>query len=155
MNRHLSEEQFELVMSGGQADAGAAAHLAECAECAAEAEQMRAALGKFGAAARAAGERPEGFWAQQRQAIAARLSDAGAPSRRLAWAVSLAVVVLLAMTMVPRTPQRIEQDPDDALLRDVERSLRRQVPAALEPAALLAQELDRAAQNAEKNSNRR
>ena len=152
MKMHLSEEQFEQVISGSQAEADAAAHLTECAECAAEAERMRAALREFAASARMAGERPEGFWTRQCQAIAARLGESGTPSRGLQWAVSLAAVVLLALTLVPRTPPRVEQDPDDALLRDVQRSLRRQVPQALEPAALLAQELDRAAQNAEKKA---
>ena len=101
--------------------------------------------------ARAAAERPESFWERQRLAVRGRIESAGKRRRvlrRSSWAAAAAVAALvLALTIARRSPRPpAAPDPDHELLVAVERSLEREVPAALEPAALLAGELSRARQ---------
>jgi hypothetical protein len=58
-------------------------------------------------------------------------------------------MVFVAVLLIEKTPQPkplAQSDPDHALLVDVERSVRRELPRALEPAALLAQEVSRSAE---------
>ncbi len=98
--------------------------------------------------ARAAAERPESFWERQRLAVRDRIERAAKRRRvlrRSSWAA--AAVLVLGLTIARRSPRPpAASDPDHELLVAVERSLEREVPAALEPAALLAGELSRAAQ---------
>jgi hypothetical protein len=104
-------------------------------------------IAAFAGAARAAAERPDGFWVAQRAAIAGGLREAGkASSLRLAWAVSVALVVLATGLLTQSPPPAAsvaDYDPDHDLLVGVERAVRRPVPQALEPARLLAQEMER------------
>ena len=104
-------------------------------------------IAAFAGAVRAAAERPEGFWVAQRAAIARGIPEAGrASSLRLAWAGSLALVMLATglLTQAPRPAASVaDYDPDHDLLVGVERAVRRPVPQALEPARLLAQEMER------------
>jgi len=142
---HLSEEQWTAALLNE--DREARTHIAECAECAAEEQRLRAALAGYGEEAREAAQRPAAFWAWQRDAIAGRLAAQRTPARRLVWAGTLALVILLAAAVVRQAPpQPAAVDPDEALLVDVQRSLRREVPATLAPATLLANEMNRAAE---------
>ena len=106
-------------------------------------------LTAFAEAVRAEAERPEGFWRAQRSAIAGRIQDSQRrASLRLAWAGSLALVVIAAslLTQAPApVASAAQNDPDHDLLVGVERAVRRPVPQALEPARLLAQEIERSA----------
>jgi predicted anti-sigma-YlaC factor YlaD len=142
----LSDEQLaEELTNPFAADAAACEHLAACPACREEYESLRRGLARYREEARAAAERPESFWLRQRTTLATR--NAGRPaSRRLSWAAVAAVVVLTAVLLIEKTPPQQPTpaaDPDHALLVDVEHSVRRQVPRALEPAALLAQEVSR------------
>lgn len=159
MKAHLNEEQLSAALLSGD-DASVAAHLAICNECRHELEDIRAALTRIRAESLALGERPQGFWREQQIAIASRI-PAGHEyeTRPLAWAASLAVFALVAAVLTQSVPSLQPQasrpsgsavvsapaDPDHDLLVAVERSARRGVPRALEPATLLAQELHRAA----------
>ncbi len=112
-----------------------------------EAGQAEAGIRAFAQGMRAAAERPEGFWMGQRRAIARGIEGAGrASSLRLAWAGSLALMLLatglLTQAPPPRSPVA-NHDPDHDLLVGVERAVRRPVPQALEPARLLALEMER------------
>jgi hypothetical protein len=102
--------------------------------------------------ARASTERPEEFWQEQRSVIWSRIScSESAPATRLvrrspllAWS-AVTALVLLAGLMLDRgslapTP-KAQVDPDHELLVAVERALRTDGPAALEPAAFLAEEM--------------
>ena len=147
MNRHLSDEQVAALLLGG-ASGEAGAHVAECGECRMEDQRLRTALGGYGEAVRGAAERPEAFWAWQRVAIAGQLTARRTHSRRLVWAAAMALLVMLASALVRQgapEPVAAQTDPDHALLVEVERSMQRDVPVALAPAALLAQEMSRAA----------
>ncbi len=106
-------------------------------------------LAAFAEAVRTEAERPASFWLAQRAAIAGRIqgSERGA-SLRLAWAASLALVVIAtSLLMQAPTPMAsvAAYDPDHDLLVGVERAVRRPVPQALEPARLLAQEIESSA----------
>lgn len=102
--------------------------------------------------ARTSTERPEEFWQQQRSMIRSRISSAENPAatplvRRsplLAWSVVTALV-LLAGWMLDRgslaPPHQAQPDPDHELLLAVERAVYNDGPAALDPAALLAEEM--------------
>jgi hypothetical protein len=102
--------------------------------------------------ARASTERPEQFWQEQRSNVWSRIaSSESSPSARmvrrsplLAWSVVTALVVLAGF-MLDRgslaPPHRAQMDPDHELLLAVERAVYNDGPAALDPAALLAEEM--------------
>ena len=145
---HLSHEQAAAALAG---DAGSEVerHLAECPECRDEIERLAGGLRALRQEALEASDKPEVFWSRQRGLMTA------APRRRplsprFAWAAGLALVAGLAGVYLTREPASVRvgtvADPDHELLRDVERAIRRDLPRALEPAALIAGDLDRAAQ---------
>jgi hypothetical protein len=103
---------------------------------------------------RAAADRPEGFWQGQRVAIQERIQDSERrASLRLAWAWSLALIAV-AFSLLTQAPPPVAAayDPDHDLLVGVEQAVRRPVPKALEPARLLAQEIERSATAAKTDS---
>jgi predicted anti-sigma-YlaC factor YlaD len=150
MQEHLTDEQL-IDQLAGRNEAGPREHLAACAACRDEAESLRSVLARYREdyqqVACAARELPEGLWPWQHTAVAAPWAERPAP-RRLAWAAAVAIVMLAALLLIEKTPPaqpvaQADADPDHALLVDVERSVRRELPRALEPAALLAQEVSR------------
>ncbi len=150
MQEHLTDEQLIDQLAGSD-DADPREHLAACAACRDEAESLRSVLARYREdyrqVARAATELPEGLWPWRHTAIAAPWAERLVP-RRLAWAAAVAMVVLAAVLLVQKTPPaqpvaQADPDPDHVLLVDVERSVRRELPRALEPAALLAREVSR------------
>ena len=143
MPAHLTDEQLAERLISPENTGGAAAHPGACADCRDEEERLQGLLARYSEAARAASARPEAFWQWQQAAIAARLTGGTRPWR-LVWATATALVVFAAVLLIVRTPAPlpvVAADPDDVLLVDVERSVRREVPQALEPAALLAAEV--------------
>jgi hypothetical protein len=102
--------------------------------------------------ARASTERPEEFWQEQRSIVWSRISSSESAAatrlvRRsplLAWP-AVTALVLLAGLMLDRgslaPPHKTQADPDHELLLAVERAVHNDGPAALEPAALLADEM--------------
>jgi len=148
MQAHLTDEQLLEELDRG-AGAMAREHLAACPACREEAKSLRLLLSRYTETVHAAAERPESFWEAQQTAIARHWSGRPVP-RRLVWAVAAACVVLAAALLVGDTPspEAIAQaDADQTLLVDVQRSVRRELPRALEPAALLAQEVSRSAES--------
>jgi hypothetical protein len=98
--------------------------------------------------ARAAADRPDAFW--ERQQVEIRKRIARAPQRSstqtvTAWAGAFAIV-LLAIFLLSDSPatrsSRTQNDPDQALLVAVEQTVQSGVPLALEPAAMLAEEIN-------------
>lgn len=160
---HLDADQFA-AGALGELDATVRAHLAGCWTCRTEMERLSNALAAAGAASLTAGERTEGFWLRQREAIAARLNDGTATQhvprlapRRWAWAgvaaaAGLAAVLILGRTPVPSSPRETAMDADDALLLDVARSVSRPVPRALEPGTLLLEARNDQARKAATNN---
>ena len=98
--------------------------------------------------AQAAAERNDEFWQNQRIATWSRITSAERrPERRLrilAWALAAATIAvsgwLLERSFVVPSPEA-RVDPDHELLIEVERVVQIDGPAALEPAALLAEEM--------------
>jgi predicted anti-sigma-YlaC factor YlaD len=148
MSAHLTDEQLTAQLSG-TAQAGTQEHLALCPECRREEQAIRNGLAEFREVLHREAERPEIFWERHARVISARLARS---ERALQWnwAAAVAAIVLFAVALSwtpAKAPQPAAQsDPDHDLLVEIERSLNRQVPRALEPASLLAQEVSRAAQ---------
>ncbi len=150
MQEHLTNEQLteyltDPLASGG--DATIREHLAACAACRDEAGRLHSLLALYGEVTRAAGARPQAFWQWQRTTILTGLEPRPVP-RRLVWAAGVAMAAFAATLLMETPPPAVPPaavDPDHALLVDVERSVRREVPRALEPAALLTAELSEAA----------
>jgi hypothetical protein len=103
--------------------------------------------------AHASTDRPDEYWQQQRSSVWSRISSSeSAPAsgwaRRspvLAWSTVAALALLAGLmldqpSLVP-PPQKVQLDPDHEMLVAVERALQSDGPAALEPAALLADEM--------------
>lgn len=114
-------------------------------------QAMRPTLEALPECARTSTERPEQFWQEQRGAVWSRIALDRHPHDRkvrhpllLAWS-ALAAMVLLAALMLDRAsvapPPMAQVDPDHELLLAVERAVHNDGPAALDPAALLAEEM--------------
>ena len=97
---------------------------------------------------RAATEHPDAFWERQQADIKKRIDAVQQRSSMrtaTAWASAFAVVLLatflLRSSPAPR-PSSAQSDPDQELLVAVEQSVQTGIPRALEPAALLADEIN-------------
>ena len=102
--------------------------------------------------ARASTEHSEEFWQKQREGVWSRISSPQFQTRDR-WArwspalacSALAAILLLAGFILDRAPATLPReaqvDPDHELLLQVERAVNHDGPAALDPAALLAEEM--------------
>ncbi len=121
-------------------------------KCASEPDRIEALLRGLPEWASLATQQPEPFWDRQRLLVQRQIAEM--PERkprlaRLAWAA--AFVLILIATFVLRTGSRIPVAPtsfasDRDLLVQVEQALDGDVPQALQPASLIANEIDQAAQ---------
>jgi hypothetical protein len=110
-----------------------------------EQKEMQQALGSLPDFLRSAAERPEWFWQRQQACIRGRIAAEHAWFRPLiTWAGALALIILALLLLnsgpAPKAVQA-QTDPDQELVVAVEESVESEVPAALEPAALLAEEI--------------
>jgi hypothetical protein len=151
MKQHLNNDEFAQCCAFGPAN-GMAQHLTECDACCAELARLRASLAEFGQAVRASAERDEWFWQRQRARLRERVVLTTAP--RLQWALAgVAAVAVLAVALLgsaivpashekdaagPRVPQSravaniaTDDAADEALLRDIQKEVTREVPQAL------------------------
>lgn len=150
MAHHLSHDRFMNVCRG-EGFGETREHWAECDSCRTEQEKLQRAIAGLRAWALAEAERPETFWTRQRSAIRRALEQASpARARRLPWALATAAafLVLALALLTERAPQKgsiVADDPEHELLIEVQRSVRREIPTALEPASLLVHELGKAA----------
>jgi hypothetical protein len=130
LTRHLSNEELsEMIFESDQ-------------------RHLRRTLDALPEWARTAADRPNAFWERQQSEIRKRI--AVAPKRSsmqtvTAWAGAFAVVLLAILLLsdspAPR-PSRAQTDPDQELLVAVEHTVQSGVPQALEPAAMLAEEIN-------------
>jgi hypothetical protein len=151
MNGHLNDEQWAMALLD-PAESTVAEHLRECPACRAERGSFHAAIGKARTEIRQASDRPEGFWNWQRTAISTRLPKRrfAITWRRLAWVTATIVLVVLSTSLLSRRnapappPPVSASESDDTLLLSVQESIGSDLPQALRPAALLAQEVNQA-----------
>jgi hypothetical protein len=131
-----------------------AEHRESCAICRAEHEKLESALAGFRALAQTAAERPDYFWDRQRLAIHDRLRSARRIRgyRPICVLAATAVLVVLGVVVLTKRSQPPMPDfaagHDQELLVEIERSLNRELPQALQPALVLTQELDNSAARA-------
>ena len=151
MTGHLSDKQWAAALLD-PADQAVAEHLRECRTCRAELTSFTAAIGKAREGILAAGERPEPFWREQGTAISTRLGNRRFPAvwKRLAWVTATMVLILVSTTLLSRRnvtalrPLPAPTDADDALMLSVQQSIGSDLPQALRPVALIAQEVNQA-----------
>ena len=139
---HLTDEELtEAVSNPGR---GLVAHLDVCDSCRMEVGRLRRALdaGLLGTVP------SEDFWQRQRAAIQERIVVAREARRqrtpRLAWAALAATILLGTLWMndaeKPAASPQVQID-DQELMIAVDHAMQSDVPEALEPASLLAQEI--------------
>jgi hypothetical protein len=95
---------------------------------------------------RSATDLPDRYWRGQRAAVRRRIATKPRAQWRptLGWAMVMTlIVVALVLLRTTPAPKQVEvvQDPDQQLLVAVEQAVHRDVPSALEPASLLAEEI--------------
>ncbi len=175
MNRHLSDEQLTEWLAD-KGDAWSCEHLQQCAECAAEANQLRVSLASFADAMRreaAASERrvmlgqvvPQSsshLWRWTLAGAAAilvfaasfLLSPSKPPHPGNPAGETLAALQQPAGTAIhpPARTASVRQDPDDVFLMNLQSDLQQEVPSALEPALVIVSERNQYAQQAMANS---
>ncbi len=161
---HLSDPQMTESLVGAPG-AKVLAHLAQCEACRTELRGLNSSLRQVSEWSRASANRSTGFWYGQRQSIADRLAAQPQHPRLVAWVGALTVLVAAA-ALLTQTPagtsvqiqtsaqmrneaRPMRWDQDDALMAEIDASLRRPVPRAFEPALLVTQELHRAAEQNE------
>ena len=140
MNNHLSEDQITEWVLGGS-DEFALRHLETCPACSREAEELRRAISSFRDSIHAAAQRDLSFWRNQQLAFRERVT--GWYPLHWAWAVAMVMVLITAILLMrtPNSPRNnASEDADNALLQEVQGDLAREVPEALAPAVLIAQE---------------
>ena len=148
INPHLSDSQLDGVLPLSEE---ARHHLAICAECRTEHEKLRNWIDSLPQLARSAGQQPDAFWEQQRFTIQSRIRNLPAPHsrrKRLVWATASALLLLASLILKTGSRQPLQSansDLDRELLVQVEQALAGDVPQALQPASLLAEEIDQAA----------
>ena len=152
MNSHCSDAEFAEALLAGTPPA----HTAECETCRREWESISGAIGSFRQAAREDAARPEVFWAVQRAQIRSRLPRRGVlAGLRGALVTGLLVCIFAVMLFLPgrNHKTRISNTTanaahpalsDDALLRQVDEAVTNDTPAAMEPTALMASEMNAA-----------
>jgi hypothetical protein len=112
---------------------------------------LRETLGNLPACAQTASQRPDEFWQEQRAKVWSRVAQTERSVAQrfpvLTWA-AVATMIAIAILMLHRGPtaetRQARVDPDHELLIEIERAVQSDGPEALEPAALLAQEMIRA-----------
>jgi hypothetical protein len=142
VNNHVSEDQITEWMLGTR-DEFVRRHLETCDACAAEAEELRRAISSFRDSIHATAQRDQSFWRNQQRAIRERVSARDWYPLHWAWAVAMVVVLIMAIFLLhtPHSPQNYaSEDADKALLQEVQGDLGRDVPQALAPAVLIAEE---------------
>ena len=146
-NENLHDPLVERALAGF--DLAAEHHLANCAPCQTEREQVQEALRLFGNANREYAKRPESFWEQQAARIRASQSERSGRSRlAMTLTPGLAALILLAFAMLHRAPapppaQPVAQiDYDHELLVEVERAVHTATPLSLQAATLMVEESD-------------
>ncbi len=111
-------------------------------------EELEGILHKFRDSVRAEADKPDFFWARQRNAIMSTLDKPESPKRRrvLLWIPAAAAVLLcmlffaeISKAPIPDLAAGYDQD----LLVEVERALNRSHPEALMPALLIIQEMEK------------
>ena len=145
MHTHLTDEQLTKRIVA-ECDSGA--DMEECRHCQSETESLRRAILQWAAQTHLVAERPASFWYSQERAILHQISGRQT-ARALSWAVAMiAVALAVSLSLEPSRPASAvaEMDPDQMLLLEVQSSVRRPVPRALEPATLLAEDLSQATQ---------
>jgi hypothetical protein len=149
MTTHLTDEQLSAVLLT-EDDAAARRHLDSCPECARDLAAVQADISEYARDARQRSGRPEEFWRDQRVALDGRRRHDR--TRRLAAWTSVAAAACAALWLGVRPPAprptSTAVDADDALLVAVQRSLRRDVPSALEPVELLVADIGADAESA-------
>lgn len=152
MQGHLTDAQLTDALDGAS-QVETRGHLESCHLCRKEQERLRNAIFGCRERARALAQQPEGFWQWQMTWIRARLNrPSHAPRRswRWAWGGAMVTFLVFALALMIERPTRhsqvTEEDPDQALLVEVQLSAQRDLPEALQPAALLAQEVNQAAE---------
>jgi hypothetical protein len=111
-------------------------------------QRLREKLGNLPACAQTASQRQDEFWQEQRAKVWSRVAQAERSIAQrfpvLTWA-AVVTMIAIAILMLHRTPtpeiRQARVDPDHELLIEIERAVQSDGPEALEPAALLAQEM--------------
>jgi hypothetical protein len=127
--RHLKDEELtELLLDGDQ-------------------QELQHTLGALPNWLRTAADRPEWFWQRQQAAIRSRMAPAKharvRPAVAGASALALTLLALLLLNSGPAPkPTLVQTDSDQELMMAVEEAVHGEVPSALEPATLLAEEIN-------------
>ena len=142
MNNHLSDDQFTDWVLGTR-DESVLRHLETCEACLAEAEELRRSIARFRDSVHVIAQRDQRYWQNQQLKILGQVSARDWYPLHWAWALAMVVVLIVAifLTRTPNTPQNYpSEDADKALLQEVQGDLGREVPQALAPAVLIAEE---------------
>jgi hypothetical protein len=144
MNAHLQDQQLADWILGAR-DHETAHHVAHCEACRAAIDDLDGHISDYRDRIASEADRDQIFWTRQARSIHNRLrAPRFTPVLRWACATMMMLVVSAAflVTRVPRPQQPVvtSDSADDVLLQQIESDVAREYPAALAPAALIAEE---------------
>lgn len=143
MDDHLNGDQITALILGTE-DESVDRHLGACVACGNEVKEMRSAISAFRDLVHTNARQDDSFWNRQYLAINERLT---AQRRYLPlqwiWVAAMSVVLVTAVIVsrAPRATKNVATDEaDKVLLQEVQGDLEVDVPEALAPAVLIADE---------------
>lgn len=134
-------------------DSATGAHLSECENCRKEWDRLHNLVKGLADSAQCATEQSDLVWDRQCLSIQrqiATVAERNARPAHLAWAAIFALALLASLLLKTGSREPVQQNATDAdreLLVQVEQALDGDVPQALQPASLIANEIDQAAQS--------
>ncbi len=145
MRAHLSNTEFMEALETSPTGE-VVHHLAVCARCRADHDQLRTALARLAEDGRGHANRPDAAWERQTQEIMAQLRNPQRPALHWRWALApaflgLAVLVAVWWHTHGMLPSGAVES-DETFLTAVQDSIQATIPAPLQPAALLAKDLE-------------
>ncbi len=144
MKSHLTDEELSEWLAG-VANHEAMEHCLACAACRNEAQALRAGITDFAFAVRAEAARAQAATANGRS----WLDPAPWQLNKILAAVAALLLFAAVLFLVPHggsPPAAVaRQDADDLLLKEINADIQREVPSALEPAAVIVAERNRLA----------
>lgn len=154
---HLSDQHWR---EWPHSESAASQHLSHCEDCRNQWNRLHNLVNGLASSAQSVTDQPEVFWDRQRLSIRRQIANAPQTSIRpvrLAWAALFALLLIASLLLKTGSRVPVQQsapDSDRELLVQVQQALDGDVPQALQPASLIADEIYQAAQPQSKSSSK-
>ncbi len=153
MTQHLREDEYSSILSGATRQEWLR-HMKECPQCEQRLQQEQRRIEQLRTLLQAAGTRPENYWEAQHARITARLQQPRPKGMQPVWKLAMAGALTLILAGFsfsllrsphvshPQGPNASPALTDAQLMQEMEEVANSEVPAAMEPANVLVQDME-------------